>query len=118
MKLIKVELASRTLISVLHSIYRKDLSTNDRYEKTVMEGLVELELVKKVVSPKGLYYFKTEKSKNFKPIDFAIEFLWNFHNARYRKIIDGVKYILCYDSAFDTGKSLVEVKEAILKKIV
>lgn len=118
MKLVQIELSSRTLISVLHSIYRKDLPINDRYEKTVMNGLIELQLVKKVISPKGLYYFKTEKSKNFKPIDFAIEFLWNFHNAKYRKMIDGMKYILCYDSTFETGKSLVEVKEAILKRIV
>lgn len=118
MKHIFIHPESRTLLTVLRNVYRKGVPVNDRYEKTVMDGLEKLNLVKKVSSKKGVFFFKTEKSNNFKAIDFAIEFLWNFHNAEKRTIIDDQRYILCYDSYFENGQKLVEIKEAVKMKIV
>lgn len=118
MKFITLNPESRTLAAVLRNIYKKGLPSNDRYEKTVLEGLVELNVIKRVDSRKGLFFFKTEKSENFKAVDFAIEFLWNFHNVEKRTMIDNKRFILCYDSSFEPGQKLIEIKEAIKMKIV
>ena len=118
MKIITLHPESRTLLTVLRNIYRKGLPVNDRYEKIVIDGLEHLGLIKKVSSQKGLFFFKTEKSENFKAVDFAIEFLWNFHNVEKRTMINNKRFILCYDSSFETGQKLIEIKEAIKMKIV
>lgn len=111
---------SATLVAILAFIYRKEnlLSQCGRYANSVMEGLLSLNLVKKVQSLKGTFYFKTEKSKNFKAIDFAKEYLWAFHNTSERKIKQGNRYILCFDKSLPNGKDLVEIEEAIKKNIV
>ena len=118
MKLVVLHPESRTLTAVLSSISRKGLSSNERYEKMVTEGLEQLGLIKKIASPKGLFFFKTEKSNNFKAIDFAMEFLWNFHNVERRAVIDGKRHIFCYDSHFENGQKMVEIKEALKMRIV
>jgi hypothetical protein len=111
MKLHQIKAQSRTLSAVLHFIYRKDLSINDRYSETVIQGLLALELIKQYKS----HYFKTEKSKNFKAIDFAKEFLWTFHNTEYRHLQNNRRFILCFDTSFENGQKLVEIEEAIKK---
>jgi hypothetical protein len=111
---------SATLVAVLAYIYRKEnlFSQCGRYANSVIEGLASLNLVKKVESKKGTFYFKTEKSENFKAIDFAKEYLWAFHNASERAIKQGKRYILCFDKSLPNGKDLVELEEAIKRNIV
>lgn len=108
---------SATLVAVLAYIYRKEnlLSQCGRYANSVLDGLVSLNLVKKVQSPKGTFYFKTEKAQDFKAIDFAKEYLWAFHNASERAIKQGKRYILCFDKSLPNGRDLVELEEAIKK---
>lgn len=108
------------MAAVLAYIYRKEelLSQCGRYGERVIDGLVELGLVKKVSSKKGTFYFKTEKSETFKTIEFAKEFLWAYHNTIYRQIQNGKKYILCFDSTLPAGQGLVEIEEAIKKNYI
>lgn len=116
-KYISKQNTSATVAAVLTYVYRKEelLSQCGRYGESVINGLVELGLVKKVPSKKDIFYFKTEKSENFKAIDFAKEFLWAFHNASERAIKQGKRYILCFDESLPNGRDLVEVEEAIIK---
>jgi hypothetical protein len=111
---------SATLVAVLAFVYRKEnlLSQCGRYASSVTDGLLSLNLVKQVQSKKGTYYFKTEKSENFKAIDFAKEYLWAFHNASERAIKQGKRYILCFDKTLPDGKGLVEIEEAIKKNYI
>lgn len=111
---------SATLVAVLAYIYRKDnlLSQCGKYAQNVIDGLVNLGLVKKVSSKKGIFYFKTEKSENFKAIDFAKEYLWAFHNTSERTIRRGERCILCFDKSLPDGKALVEIEEAIKKNYI
>lgn len=111
---------SATIIAVLAYIYRKEnlLSQCGRYAQNVIDGLIELELIKKVSSKRGIFYFKTEKSENFKAIDFAKEYLWSFHNVSERLTKQGKKYILCFDSSLPNGKDMVEIEEAIKKNFI
>lgn len=111
---------SATMSAILGYVYNKEelLSHCGRYAHNVIEGLVELNLVRKVISKKGTFYFKTDQSKNFKAIDFAKGYLWAFHNSLDRQIKEGKKYILCFDSRLKTGSDLVEIEEAIKKRYV
>lgn len=111
---------SATLVAVLAFVYRKEnlLSQCGRYANSVLDGLTELGLIKQVNSKKGTFYFKTEKSENFKAIDFAKEYLWAFHNASKRTIKQGKRYILCFDKSLPNGRGLVEIEEAIKKNMV
>ena len=106
-----LEKRSATLDAVLAYIYRKEHLRNrcGRYAKSVIDGLEKIGLVKKVESKKGIYYFSTDKSRNFKAIDFAKEFLLAFHNTEFR---DGNK-ILVFDGDIPNGSGLIEVTEAI-----
>lgn len=108
---------SATLVAILAYIYRKEnlLSQCGRYAQKVIDGLVDLGLIKKVISKKGTFYFKTEKSENFKAIDFAKEYLWAFHNVSERSIKQGKRYILCYDNSLPNGRDMVEIEEAVKK---
>lgn len=112
--------SSATIAAVLAYVYRKEemISQCGRYGETVINGLIELGLVKKVVSKKDTFYFKTEKSESFKALDFAKEFLWAYHNVIYRCIKNGKKHILCFDEAIPTGQGLVEIEEAIKKNYI
>lgn len=114
---IKVKRSSATIAAVLYYVYRKHelFSQCGRRGETVINGLEELGLIKKVLSKKGTFYFKTDRSKNFKAIDFAKEFLWAFHNSLDRQIKNNKKYILCFDQEIETGHGLVEIEEAIKK---
>lgn len=106
---------SSTLNAVLAFVYRKEhlLDQCGKYADSVIEGLQSLDLVKKVSSKKGIFYFKTDKAQNFKAIDFAKEFLWEYHNKELRCYQDNKRYIFCFDQALPKGKGLVEVEEAI-----
>jgi hypothetical protein len=116
-KYISKQNTSATVAAVLTYVYRKEelFSQCGRYGERVIDGLVELGLVKKVSSNKGIFYFKTEKSETFKALDFAKEFLWAFHNTPERIINHGKKYILCFDESLPNGRDLVEIEEAIIK---
>jgi hypothetical protein len=111
---------SATLVAVLAHIYRKEnlLSQCGRYAESVISGLCSLNLIKKVSSRKGTYYFKTERAQDFKAIDFAKEYLWAFHNVSDRAIKQGKRYILCFDDSLPNGMDLVELEEAIKKNMV
>lgn len=111
---------SATLVAVLAFVYRKEnlLSQCGKYANSVLDGLISLNLVKKVESKKGTYHFKTEKSENFKAIDFAKEYLWAFHNVSERSIKQGKRYILCFDKTLPNGRDLVEIEEAIKKNYI
>jgi len=111
---------SHSVDAVLAYIYRKEDALNrcGRYAKNVIEGLLKLDYIKKVSSKKGTYYFKTEKSQHFKAIDFAKEYLWNFHNAEYRQVINGKKYILCFNDDIEKGSGLIEINTALKKGYV
>ncbi|MBW6487482.1 hypothetical protein [Sulfurimonas sp.] len=111
---------SATVVAILAYIYRKEnlLSQCGRYAQNVIDGLVDLGLIKKVISKKGIFYFKTEKAQNFKAIDFAKEYLWAFHNVSERLSKHGKKYILCFDSSLPNGKDLVEIEEAMKKNYI
>ena len=111
---------SATMTAILAFVYRKEnlLSQCGRYASSVLDGLMSLNLVKKVESKKGTYYFKTEKSENFKAIDFAKEYLWAFHNTSERTIKQGKRFIFCFDKSLPNGKGLVEIEEAIKKNMV
>lgn len=111
---------SHTLDAVLAYIYRKEHALNrcGRYAENVIEGLLKLDYIKKVSSPKGTFYFKTEKSQQFKAIDFAKEYLWHFHNPEFKKIIHNKRYILCFDGDFENNSELVEINEALGKGYV
>jgi len=110
---ITAEKSSATLDAVLAYIYRKSglLNRCGKYAESVIDGLLSLGFVKKVESRKGIFYFSTDKAKNFKAIDYAREYLLAFHNPEYRKD----KKILVFDSEFPNGKSFVEAEEAIKK---
>ena len=112
--------SSSTIDAVLAYIYRKQdlLNCCGRYAETVINGLVELNYIKKITSPKGTFYFKTDKSQNFKAIDFAKQYLWAYHNTEFRKIIDGKRYILCFHSDIQNGSGLIEVSVALGKGYV
>ncbi|WP_294963409.1 hypothetical protein [Sulfurimonas sp.] len=114
---ISAKSSSATVSSVLYYVYRKEdlFSQCGRYGEAVIKGLEELGLIKKVLSKKGTFYFKTDKSKDFKAVDFAKEYLWNFHNSIDRKITNGKKYILCFNKNIEAGHKLVEIDEAIKK---
>lgn len=117
---IQVKQSSHTLDSVLGYIYRKQhlLDRCGKYATTVIEGLVDLKLVKKVLSKKGTFYFKTEKSENFKAVDFAEAFLWAYHNPLDRTTQNNKKLILCFDKDIEAGHGLVEIGDAIKKGFV
>ena len=112
--------SSATIDAVLVFIYRKEelISQCGRYGETVINGLIELGLVKKVVSKKDTFYFKTEKSEAFKALDFAKEFLWAYHNIADRCYRNGKKHILCFDETLPTGRGFVEIEEAIKKNYI
>lgn len=111
---------SATMVAILVYIYRKEelLSHCGKYAQNVIDGLANLELVKKVSSKKGIFYFKTEKSENFKAIDFAKEYLWAFHNVSERLVKQGKRYILCFDKSLPNGRDMVEIEEAIKRKYI
>jgi len=111
---------SATLVAILAYIYRKDnlLSQCGRYAESVISGLCSLNLIKKVSSKKGTFYFKTEKAQDFKAIDFAKEYLWAFHNTSERTIKQGKRYILCFDKSLPNGRDLVELEDAIKKNYI
>ena len=110
---------SATLDAVLTFIYRKEiLLSNVRYANSVIKGLLDLNLVKKVFSKKGTFYFKTDKAESFKAIDFAKEYLWAYHNPIDRQLKNDRKLILCFDNEIKTGHGLVEIDKAIKKGYV
>lgn len=117
---ISAQKSSATVDAVLAYIYRKEdlLSRCSKYADSVVLGLVDLGLIKKVLSKKGTFYFKTDKAQNFKAIDFAKEFLWAFHNSLDRQIKNHKKYILCFDKDIKTGHGLVDIDTAIKKGYV
>jgi uncharacterized protein (DUF3820 family) len=112
--------SSSTLVAVLGFVYRKKelLSQCGGYSDRVIKGLIQLGLLKKVSNKRDTYFFTTAKSKSYKAIDLAKEFLWKFHNPDFNQIKDGKKLILCFDSSLDGGKGLVEIGEAIKKNYV
>ena len=112
--------SSPTLDAVLAYVYRKEnlVKRCGRYADKVIDGLIDLGLVEKVLSKKGTFYFKTQKAKTFKAIDFAKEFLWAFHNTDFRKIINGKKYILCFNDDIEKGSGLIEINIALKKGYV
>jgi hypothetical protein len=112
---IPVSKSSATVDAVLALIYRKNdlLNRCNRYADSVIEGLVDLGLLKKVLSKKGTFYFKTDKAKNFKAVDFAKEFLWAYHNPLERQEQNGRKLILCFDKEIEAGHGLVDIELAI-----
>ncbi|MEA2098933.1 MAG: hypothetical protein U9P72_02250 [Campylobacterota bacterium] len=107
--------SSVTLDSVLAYIYRKQdlMSRCGSKGDEVVKGLIDLGLIRKVISKKGTFYFNTDKSKNFKAVDFAKEFLWAFHNSIDRQIQNNKRYILCFDKDIETGQGLVDIEVAI-----
>lgn len=117
---ISIKKSSSTLDAVLAYVYRKQdlLSRCGNYTSTVINGLVDLGLVKKVTTKRDTFYFKTDKAQNFKAVDFAKEFLWAFHNSLDRQIQNGKRLILCFDEEIENGCGLVEVEEAIKKGYV
>jgi len=120
MKLHQREKSSPTLDAVLAFVYRKQdlLSRCGRYADNVIDGLINLKLLKKVQNTKGTFYFSTDKAKSFKAIDFAKEFLWANHNSSQRVTSGAKKMILCFDSEFKTGQDLVDIEKAIRKGYV
>ncbi len=107
--------SSHTLDSILFYVYRKN-KTVGRYSKRVVDGLIDLGLLKRVESKtKGTFYFVTDKAKGLRAIDLAKEFLWNFHNPTDRAVKDGKKLIYCFDNEIPNGNGLVEVEHAIKK---
>lgn len=112
---------SPTLLSVLYYVFRKEniykrISHHIVYSDAVMDGLVELGFLKKVISKKkGTFFFTTEKSKNFKAIDLAKEYLWAFHNSLKREKKEDKRLIYCFSNDIPNGKGLVEINEAINK---
>jgi len=116
---ITAQKSSTTLDAVLAYIYRKENLKNrcGKYADMVINGLVELDLVKKVTT-KETFYFKTEKSKNFKAIDFAKEFLWAYHNTENRILKDGEKYIYCFDESIKDGRGLIQIENAIKRGVI
>ena len=117
---VSAEKSSATIDAVLGYIYRKEdlLSRCGKYADNVIDGLVDLGLIKKVLSKKSTFYFKTEKAQNFKAIDFAKEFLWAFHNSLDRQIKNNKRFILCFDKDIKTGHGLVDIDIAIKKGYV
>lgn len=107
--------ASSTLAAILFYVYRKhELASHcGRYGESVINGLVELNLVDKVSSKKDTFYFI--KDTSMKAIDLAKEYLWNFHNTEYRKEINNKRFIYCFDKDIETGQGLVEIEKAIQK---
>lgn len=103
--------SSPTLDAILGYIYRKQelLNRCGRYANRVILGLCELGYIKEVHNKKGIFYFSTDKAKNFKAIDFAKEFLLAFHNPENRQ----ENKILVFDNDFHGGKTLLEVEKAI-----
>lgn len=116
----RIEKHSPTVDAVLAYIYQKQdlLSRCGEYASRVIEGLVDLGLVKKVDSKKGTFYFKTDKSLGFKAIDFAKEFVWAYHNPTERTVQDNHKMILCFDNEIDSGHGLVDIEKAIRRAYV
>jgi len=102
---------SHILSSVLYKIYRK----NGRcpYED-IGERLVDIGFLAKVDNN----YISTEKSKEFKAVDFAKEFLWEYWNKPNRKLIDSQRFIYCYSDKLPNGRGLVSIDEALAMKIV
>ncbi len=111
---------SPTVDAVLAYIYRKQdlLSRCGKYAEKVIDGLVDLGLVKKVDSRKGIFYFKTDRATSFKAVDFAREFLWAYHNPTDRTIQNNHKMILCFDNEIETGHGLVDIDKAIRRAYV
>lgn len=109
---------SPVMETILHFIYRK--KTKNFYDTKIVNELVELGYLKKVVSKDGLvFYFKTEKSRDFKAMDFAREYLWNCWNPTARKIdAEGNRYVYCYSDKVPSGKGLVPIDEAVKRFIV
>ncbi len=112
--------SSSTLDAVLAYVYRKEdlLRRCGNYANTVVDGLVDLGLVKKVTTKKDTFFFKTDKAQNFKAIDFAKEFLWAYHNSIDRQIQNTKRFILCFDKDLPNGCKLVEIEEAVKKGYV
>ena len=108
---------SHVLDSVLSYIYRKNIECG-RYGQRIIEKLQELNLVVMRSTKKGVFYFKTDKSKDFKAKDFALAYLWNYHNESHRKEVDGKKFILCFDSSLEDGSDMIEINEALKKCFV
>ncbi len=112
---------SPTLLSILYYVFRKEniykrIAHHIDYSDAVVDGLVELGLLKKVISrKKGTFFFTTEKSKNFKAIDLAKEYLWAFHNSFKREKKEDKRLIYCFSNDIPNGKGLVEINEAIGK---
>ena len=113
---INAQKSSATLDAILAYVYRKQelLKRCGRYAETVIDGLCELGILKKVQNKKGTFYFSTDKAKNFKAKDFAKEFLLAFHNPEYK---DGSS-ILVFDSNLIDGRQLLDVDEAIRRGLV
>jgi len=107
---------SDTINSILALVYRKNCI--NRCGENIVDGLEKLGLLKKVISKKGTFYFKTEKSESFTTFDFAEEYLWNFHNPSKKSIVNNEKFIFCYSKKLSTGRGLVNIKEAIQDGIV
>jgi len=112
--------SSPTLDAVLAYVYRKENLAKrcGRYADKVINGLIDLGLIEKVLNSKGTFYFKTQKAKDFKAIDFVKEFLWAFHNTDFRKIINSKKYILCFNNDIENGSGLIEINIALKKGYV
>ena len=111
-----VSSGSGIIDSILALVFRKDCP--NPYGTTVVDGLIELGLLKKVVSQKGTFYFKTEKSESFTTNDLVVEYLWSYWNKDKREIRDNKRFIYCYSSKIETGRGLVEINEALEKGIV
>ena len=112
--------SSPTLDAVLAYVYRKENLAKrcGRYADKVINGLIDLGLIEKVLNRKGTFYFKTQKAKDFKAIDFAKEFLWAFHNTNQREIKNGKKFIYCFDDSIKDGKGLIEINKAIKEGVI
>lgn len=109
--------SSATVDAILAYIYRKNDLINrcGTYADRVIDGLIDLGLLKKVLSKKGTFYFKTDKAQNYKAVDFAKEFLWAYHNPLDRQEQNGKKLILCFDKEINDGHGLVDIELAIKK---
>lgn len=103
---------SPVLSTILHFVYRKE---SQNFDDNIVDALVEIGYLKKVKAKDTsiVYYFKTKASEEFKAIDFAKEYLWNFWNPTERAVIDDKRHIFCFHSTLPNGRGLVEIGEAI-----
>ena len=108
---------SQTLAVILTYVYRKnDLkSFCGHNSQEILNKLVEIGLLRVHSSKREIFYFLTEKSKGFKAIDLAKEYLWAYYNVDLHLRKNGKRFIFCFDQSLPSGKGLVEIAQAIKK---